>query len=134
MQTLAKSAKAMPVMLWGSLYSGKRYKASDYVHACIITLGCTVFIMTGSVTSRATQPALSEGKVVGSGNVDMEVWLAMIGAALMIVYLGVDGLTSTWQDGLFQRYSMGICDQVGMLGQIEVPWQRIFIAVTLFPS
>ena len=107
----------MPVMLWGSLYSGKRYKASDYAHACVITLGCTVFIMTGSVASRAQQ-ALSGGRESGGGGAGMgdggEVWFTLIGAALMIVYLGVDGLTSTWQDGLFQRYSMGICDQVGL--------------------
>lgn len=46
-QTLAKSAKALPVMVWGSLYTGKRYKTSDYLHASIITLGCTVFIVSG---------------------------------------------------------------------------------------
>ena len=99
-QTLAKSAKAMPVMMWGSIYSGKRYKAADYAHACVITAGCTVFIMTGPSASRVVE---DEG----------DAWYTIVGAALMLVYLAVDGLTSTWQDGLFQRYSMSICDQVG---------------------
>lgn len=36
----------------------------------------------------------------------------IFGALLMVVYLAVDGLTSTWQDGMFRTYNMGICDQV----------------------
>jgi adenosine 3'-phospho 5'-phosphosulfate transporter B2 len=47
-QTLAKSAKAMPVMLWGTVYSGKRYRVVEYAHACVITLGCTIFILAGA--------------------------------------------------------------------------------------
>jgi hypothetical protein len=37
----------------------------------------------------------------------------LAGAALMMLYLAVDGLTSTWQDSLFQGYNMNIADQVG---------------------
>ncbi len=40
------------------------------------------------------------------------VLLMLGGAALMLVYLAVDGLTSTWQDGLFRQYNMSICEQV----------------------
>ena len=36
----------------------------------------------------------------------------------MVVYLAVDGLTSTWQDSLFQRYSRGICDQVHAMAEL----------------
>ena len=104
----------MPVMLWGALYSGKRYKPGDYVHAGVITLGCTVFVVTGAVTSRA-----AGGGTGGEGDdVEEEAWYTVIGAALMVVYLAVDGLTSTWQDSLFQRYSMGICDQVRSVAEL----------------
>lgn len=58
--------------------------------------------MTGHVESRVVE---DKG----------DAWYTAIGAALMVVYLAVDGLTSTWQDGLFQRYSMSICDQVSRL-------------------
>jgi adenosine 3'-phospho 5'-phosphosulfate transporter B2 len=99
MQTLAKSAKALPVMLWSSLFSGRLYKPSDYLHAGVITAGCTVFIVTGDVASRAVDD--------GRGS-----QYAMIGGGLMVLYLGVDGLTSTWQDSLFTGYNVSVCDQV----------------------
>ena len=41
---------------------------------------------------------------------DVRAYIA--GACLMLLYLAVDGLTSTWQDNLFRQYSMGIIDQV----------------------
>lgn len=98
-QTLAKSAKAMPVMLWGTVYSGKRYRAVDYVHACVITLGCTLFILAGDTSSRVVK--------------EKDDWVYhAVGAALMLCYLAVDALTSTWQDNMFRQYNMGICDQV----------------------
>lgn len=96
-QTLAKSAKALPVMLWGTLYGGKQYQVADYIHAGAITVGCTVFVLTGDVSSRVAE----------ASHINYAV-----GAALMLVYLAVDGLTSTWQDTLFRSYNMGICDQV----------------------
>lgn len=52
-QTLAKSAKALPVMLWSTLYMRKRFKLSEYLHAFCITLGCSVFILTGHVRAAA---------------------------------------------------------------------------------
>ena len=105
----------MPVMLWGALYSGKRYKPGDYVHAGVITLGCTVFVVTGAVTSRASGGGTGRE---GGDNEEEAAWYTVIGAALMVVYLAVDGLTSTWQDSLFQRYSMGICDQVHAMAEL----------------
>uniref|UniRef100_A0A7S0RI30 Uncharacterized protein n=1 Tax=Chlamydomonas leiostraca TaxID=1034604 RepID=A0A7S0RI30_9CHLO len=97
-QTLAKSAKALPVMIWGSVYTGRRYKPSEYIQAATITLGCTVFVLGGDVSSRTVPNATSTTYLVGAG--------------LMALYLGVDGLTSTWQDQLFQGYNMSIWDQV----------------------
>ncbi|GAX82727.1 hypothetical protein CEUSTIGMA_g10153.t1 [Chlamydomonas eustigma] len=98
-QTLAKSAKAMPVMMWGSLYSGKRYKVADYAHASVITLGCTIFVTTGAVSSRVVLDRTDYSYLIAGG-------------LLMLFYLAVDGLTSTWQDSLFRQFNMGICDQV----------------------
>lgn len=97
-QTLAKSAKTFPVMIWGTLYTGRHYKPSEYLHAATITFGCTVFVLGGDVASRTVSSATSLTYLIGAG--------------LMLLYLGVDGLTSTWQDHLFQGYNMTICDQV----------------------
>ncbi len=52
LQTLGKCAKMIPVMLWGTLIMRKRYGPKDYANAALITLGCTLFLMTGSVKVR----------------------------------------------------------------------------------
>ena len=44
-QTLAKCAKMMPVLFWGTIMSGKRYKVADYAAAVVVTLSCTLFLL-----------------------------------------------------------------------------------------
>lgn len=98
-QTLAKSAKALPVMVWGTAFGSKRYKLSDYLHASTITIGCTIFVLTGDVSARTVEDKHNAVYYI-------------IGAGLMLLYLAVDGLTSTWQDNMFSGYNMAIYDQV----------------------
>lgn len=57
----------------------------DYLNAALITLGCTLFLMTGSVKSKHASADSS-----------------MFGLMLMLGYLGFDGFTSTFQDKLFK--------------------------------
>ncbi|KAG2434062.1 hypothetical protein HXX76_007790 [Chlamydomonas incerta] len=114
-QTLAKSAKALPVMLWSTLYMRKRFKLSEYLHAFCITLGCSVFILTGHVRSRVADRAIARAAVVVEGTgmgVDGDAALVLIGGGLMLLYLFVDGLTSTWQDSMFRGYPVSVADQV----------------------
>ncbi len=49
-QTLGKSAKMIPVMLWGTLLSRKIYSLKDYAAALSVTIGCSMFLLTGDVT------------------------------------------------------------------------------------
>ncbi len=51
-QTLGKCAKMIPVMLWGIVIMRKRYGAKDFGLAFCVTLGCTLFLLTGSVKSK----------------------------------------------------------------------------------
>lgn len=95
MQTLGKCAKMIPVMIWGTLIMKKRYGPKDYLNAALITLGCTFFLMTGSVKSKHASSDSS-----------------MFGLALMLGYLGFDGFTSTFQDKLFKGYQMTIYNQI----------------------
>eukprot|EP00798_Chlamydomonas_sp_ICE-L_P009036 gene9036-16158_t len=104
-QTLAKSAKAIPVMLWGGLYFGRRYRLSEFFHAGAITLGCSVFVIAGDPASRVAQ---SHSSFVSYS----------MGASLMLLYLGVDGLTSTWQDSLFTGFNMTICTMLALVASI----------------
>ena len=94
-QTLGKCAKMIPVMIWGSVIMRKKYNTKDYVVAAAVTLGCSVFIMTGEVTS----------KHAGSNS-------SMFGVMLMLGYLAFDGFTSTFQDKLFKGYQMTIFNQI----------------------
>ena len=63
--------------------------------AAAVTLGCTVFLMTGEVKSKHA-----------AGN------SSLFGLALMLGYLGFDGFTSTFQDKLFKGYQMTIYNQI----------------------
>ncbi|CAL5223690.1 g6242 [Coccomyxa viridis] len=98
LQTLGKTAKMIPVMLWGSLISGKRYKKMDYALAFAITAGVSLFFLTGQVSSVQART-------------DSRTALAW-GAFLMLGYLGFDGFTSTFQDSLFKGYSMSTYNQM----------------------
>eukprot|EP00243_Klebsormidium_subtile_P008708 TRINITY_DN4180_c0_g1_i3.p1 TRINITY_DN4180_c0_g1~~TRINITY_DN4180_c0_g1_i3.p1 ORF type:complete len:363 (-),score=42.68 TRINITY_DN4180_c0_g1_i3:397-1485(-) len=95
-QTLAKCAKMMPVMIWGTIIMGKRYGPKDYFLAVLITVGCTVFLLTGESEKRH--------KAASSDS----LW----GILLMCGYLGFDGFTSTFQDKLFKGYQMDVWTQV----------------------
>mmetsp|Transcript_23879 Transcript_23879/g.66228 ORF Transcript_23879/g.66228 Transcript_23879/m.66228 type:complete len:348 (-) Transcript_23879:260-1303(-) len=98
-QTLGKCAKMIPVMIWGSVIMKKTYKTKDYLIAAGVTLGCTIFILTGSVKSKASK--------------HMEMGMAgLFGVGLMLGYLGFDGFTSTFQDRMFKGYSMTIYNQI----------------------
>ncbi|XP_027345577.1 UDP-galactose/UDP-glucose transporter 5-like [Abrus precatorius] len=97
-QTLAKCAKMIPVMVWGTLIMQKRYQGNDYLLAFLVTLGCSVFIL---------YPAGTDISPYGRGR-ENTVW----GIFLMIGYLGCDGFTSTFQDKLFRGYEMEIHNQI----------------------
>jgi adenosine 3'-phospho 5'-phosphosulfate transporter B2 len=94
-QTLGKCAKMIPVMIWGTLIMRKKYNTKDYGVAAMVTLGCSLFIMTGEVSS----------KHAGSNS-------SMFGVMLMVGYLAFDGFTSTFQDKLFKGYQMTIFNQI----------------------
>lgn len=97
-QTLAKCAKMIPVMVWGTIIMQKRYGGRDYMLAVLVTLGCSIFIL---------YPAGTDISPYNRGR-ESTVW----GVFLMIGYLGFDGFTSTFQDKLFKGYDMEIHNQI----------------------
>ncbi|CAK7331650.1 unnamed protein product [Dovyalis caffra] len=97
-QTLAKCAKMIPVMIWGTVIMQKRYKGMDYLLAFLVTVGCSVFILFPAGTDISPY---SRGR-------ENTVW----GVSLMLGYLSFDGFTSTFQDKLFKGYDMEIHNQI----------------------
>ncbi|KAF5751489.1 putative Adenosine 3'-phospho 5'-phosphosulfate transporter [Tripterygium wilfordii] len=97
-QTLAKCAKMIPVMVWGTMIMQKRYNGPDYLLAFLVTVGCSIFILF---------PAGIDISPSSRGR-ENTVW----GVSLMVGYLGFDGFTSTFQDKLFKGYDMEIHNQI----------------------
>jgi adenosine 3'-phospho 5'-phosphosulfate transporter B2 len=107
-QTLAKTAKALPVVLWGTLFGGKRYSARQYAHAILITGGCSIFVLGGDITS-------------GSAIRDASWRSYAAGCLLLLTYLAADGWTSTQQE---VRTSCWLC--VGACGPpVTAVWKHV---------
>lgn len=95
-QTLAKSGKMIPVMIWGGCILKKAYSAKDYAVTLVVTLGCATFFLTARDATSAANDRSS----------------SFVGILLMAGYLAFDGFTSVFQDKLFKGYDMDTFDQV----------------------
>ncbi|GMH42009.1 hypothetical protein BSKO_09928 [Bryopsis sp. KO-2023] len=100
-QVLAKCVKMIPVMLWQTIINREVYSVKEYVYAAVIVGGCATFLLEGNVASS-----------VGLSKTSAVEILYIYGGALLLVYLAVDGFTSTWQDRLFSGYDMDLWNQV----------------------
>lgn len=94
-QTLAKCCKMIPVMIWGTAMSGKKYGPVEYGVAIFVALGCTVFLVSGNIKAKKASAEDS--------------WFGLL---LMLGYLAFDGFTSTFQEKLFSGYQMTIYNQM----------------------
>jgi len=85
-QMLGKSFKMMPVMIWGIIISQKRYGFTDWAVAAAVTGGVTEFLMTGNIKAKHSSGTSTHGLI------------------LLMVFLGLDGFTSTFQEKLFKQH------------------------------
>ncbi|KAL8129899.1 hypothetical protein V2J09_019054 [Rumex salicifolius] len=116
-QTLAKCAKMIPVMVWGTVIMQKKYKGLDYLWAVLVTIGCSIFILHPSVQSLPDE--LPNSLLDSYHSV---FWLQAAGdsspynrgkeSTIWGVSLMFDGFTSTFQDKLFKGYNMEIHNQI----------------------
>jgi adenosine 3'-phospho 5'-phosphosulfate transporter B2 len=83
-QMLGKSFKMMPVMVWGMIISQKRYSLEEWGVAACVTGGVTEFLCTGSISATHKH-----------GN-------SFKGIILLLIFLLLDGFTSTFQEKLFK--------------------------------
>eukprot|EP00930_Biecheleria_cincta_P082075 TRINITY_DN7163_c0_g2_i1.p1 TRINITY_DN7163_c0_g2~~TRINITY_DN7163_c0_g2_i1.p1 ORF type:complete len:346 (+),score=66.37 TRINITY_DN7163_c0_g2_i1:68-1105(+) len=90
-QMLGKSFKMMPVMLWGIVISGKRYGLKEWLIALFITVGVTMFLLTGPIASP-------------SGENTDTTQDSVKGLLLLVLFLALDGITSPMQQLLFEQY------------------------------
>lgn len=100
LQTLAKTAKSVPVILIGRFVHKKSYSREQYVMAALISVGCSVFVIGGNIASKVAEPDKSRLDII------------RMGVLLLVIYLAADGLTSTTQERLFNQYSTGVWEQL----------------------
>lgn len=106
-QTLGKTAKMIPVMIWGTFLTKKVYKVKDYIVAGAVTVGTTCFLLLGPVGAR---------KIKEGGEVATDTTSTVIGMLIMVMYLGFDGFTSTWQEKLFKSLDVSTWNQMLYVG------------------
>ncbi|KAG6535286.1 hypothetical protein ZIOFF_000251 [Zingiber officinale] len=118
-QTLAKCAKMIPVMVWGTLIMQKKYNGKDYLFALLVTIGCAVFILYPIATfcNSIRHLSVASYKFFLWASTDITPYntgreSTIWGISLMLGYLGFDGFTSTFQDKLFRGYDMEIHNQI----------------------
>ena len=88
-QVLAKASKVIPVMLMGKVVSKRTYEYHEYITACMISVGVTLFLLnSGDVTRH-------KGTVT-----------TISGVILLAGYMGFDSFTSNWQGELFKRHKV----------------------------
>lgn len=112
-QTLAKCAKMIPVMIWGTFMSGKKYGPIEYGVAVFVALGCTMFLLSGNIASKHVSDEDS-----------------YFGLLLMLGYLGFDGFTSTFQEKLFAGYQMTIYNQMMYVNMCSGVMSLCFLAAS----
>jgi len=92
-QMLFKCFKMVPIMIMGKILGNKNYPMYDYVVACLIALGISLFISS------------SEGLQLGYDFTGQQESTSQIltGVMLLFFFLVFDSFTSQWQTRMFDR-------------------------------
>jgi solute carrier family 35 (adenosine 3'-phospho 5'-phosphosulfate transporter), member B2 len=140
----------IPVMVIGTLISGKRYGLEDYGAAASISIGCMVFLLTGVrflITQNQPKYYVTLKlcfrffqKFAQSDDDDSNS--SLLGLALVLGYLFCDGFTSTLQEKMFKGYTMSTYQQMFYTNLISVGFSliglsettKVFLLLSYFPS
>lgn len=93
-QTLGKSLRELPVMVWSTCMGGASYNLKDWLAAVCLTAGVFVFVLTGPI---------------GSETVDGQ---STAGLFLLAMFVILDSFTSTYQEKLFREHRTTLFNQM----------------------
>lgn len=82
---LLRSAKMIPVLFWGTILRVRKFSVHDAVVAVTLSVTCAAFMLNRDHAARLPQS------------------IPWLGVVYCILFLFLDGLTSTSQDHLFRR-------------------------------
>lgn len=96
---LGKSCKLVPVMIMNVLLYRRRFPPHKYLVVVMVTAGITIFMGYGSDSQKHS----SKSSATDSAAVP---YASLIGAAYLLINLGLDGAINSTQDELFARYKV----------------------------
>lgn len=82
-QILFKSSKAVPTILFGALYHGRRYSPSDFIAISLMMLGMAIFCVTDAATFKHFHPN---------------------GIAMVVIAIVADAVSSAVQEKIVTQY------------------------------
>ena len=109
---LGKSCKLVPVMLMNVLVGGKRFSLVKYVTVLLITMGVCTFM-------------LFEDAGVKKGSKSTSWW----GLLLLLVNLGLDGATNSWQDKLFVKWRISSQQLMFFMNAFSCTYMLLYLMV-----
>ncbi|CAF0956599.1 unnamed protein product [Adineta ricciae] len=115
MQVLGKSAKPVPVMLFGVLIARRRYPLRKYLYVLLIVIGVVLFMYK---EPKETEKAAEEGAMIG------------IGEFLLFVSLAFDGLTGGLQDSIRAKHKVQAYHMMFSMNLWSCLWSFIGIIST----
>ncbi|EZG78613.1 galactose transporter [Gregarina niphandrodes] len=111
MQVLVKSAKAVPVVVGGYVFFGKRYHYSDYLTVVCVTLSLILF-QWGNLMNPKTNAA--------------STWTGFVALLTALLF---DGLTGPRQDKMVENYQISTGDLMFIINVCSLPlvWSAAWI-------
>jgi len=111
MMILSKSSKQVPVMMIGRFFYSKQYEWYKYISVAMVCIGICIFtIGKGYLTATTTAISSSEIDIspifIDPNSFYQLYGKSMIGLLIIIINLGLDGVTNNEQDALFHTYEV----------------------------
>uniref|UniRef100_A0A5K3EQ87 Solute carrier family 35 member B1 n=2 Tax=Mesocestoides corti TaxID=53468 RepID=A0A5K3EQ87_MESCO len=111
-QVVGKSIKPIPVMLLSVLWARKRYSLKKYIFVGMITAGVILFMYKGNTAQKADAHGPGWGEV------------------LLLISLGLDGLTGGMQEDFRSRKRVGPYNLMLSLNA----WSLVYLATAIFAT
>ncbi|GMP89202.1 hypothetical protein CsSME_00040876 [Camellia sinensis var. sinensis] len=129
-QTLAKCAKMIPVMLWSTVIMQNVYRARDYLLAFLVMLGCALFILYPAAGDISPYNRGRESTVWGVSLMVGYLGYCFLNSFPVIIFLFVNFIIISWYHVLFLCFfragdiGWNLCDNTNISPPLSVCWRQ----------